>query len=96
MSGFPWREHRCWCGKIGIMNFQGEVFCSWHIPYREIVLTDLGPRLQDIVGKEKYSAMIDEWFPTEKVFDWVKCVTYLQTAIEQLGMETGLLLLENP
>jgi hypothetical protein len=90
---FPWRNYRCWCQKLGTMNYQGTWYCTQHYPYREHAL-ELNAILFDLVGKERRDAYIDEWFPTDESFGWAKFLDKLEEIIPKLSMETGLLTLD--
>ena len=92
---FPWREHRCHCGKLATMNYMGDEFCVWHYPYRDACVYPLF-RLALIVGQERKNQYIDEWFPTDQDFSWDKLYSQLEHLVPNLDIETGLLLLENP
>ena len=94
MSGFPWRQHRCYCGKLATMNFEGEEFCAWHYPYRDACIPPL-TRLAEIVGDERKDQYIDEWFPTDDDFSWHKLLDQVEWILPRLDIPSSLLLL-NP
>jgi hypothetical protein len=87
---FPWRNYRCWCQKLGTMNYQGTWYCTQHYPYREHAL-ELNAILFDIVGKEKRDALIDLWFPNDSDFTLVKFLNILEDYVPKLDLPTGLL-----
>jgi len=80
---FPWREHRCWCGKIGVINFQGEMYCSWHLPFKEMS-EEYTLDLIDLIGVDTKNELIDG-FQWEEYYYWVK------NMVDNLNMPTGLL-----
>ena len=95
MSGFPWREHRCDCGKVGVINFQGEMYCSRHIPFKDMAAEYL-ELLYDLMGKEWRDNELDQRFPTEEDFTWILCYYRAKDLYEKLTVETGLLMLKTP
>jgi hypothetical protein len=87
---FPWRESRCWCKRLGTMDYQGIYYCVNHYPFKDHAL-ELNAILFDIVGKEKRDALIDEWFPQDSDFTWEKLLNILEEYVPKLDIPTGLL-----
>ena len=87
---YPYRISRCWCSKESVLNWAGESYCAFHIPYGGMA-TEYMELLYDIMGKEWRDYELDQTFPKDEDFTWELCYYWAKNLYERLNIGTGLL-----
>ena len=91
---YPYRQSRCWCKREGVFSYDGEYYCSEHIPYRDMA-SNATIEVATIIGYDAKNKMIDKWFPTDESFSWQELYEKSSYLLAWLTVPTGLLVLDS-